>query len=45
MTHAYRHIAVPVAIAAAAIVLVAATPIEIRRYRQAKALAAIERAS
>jgi TRAP-type C4-dicarboxylate transport system permease small subunit len=42
---AYRQIALPFAMAMALLVLVAATVVEIRRYRQAKALAAIERAS
>src|SRR5262249_14067668 len=42
---AYRHIALPIAIAAAAVVLVWATIIEVRQYRQARALAAIERIS
>jgi hypothetical protein len=45
LTTAYRHIALPTATVAAAIVLVSATVIEIRRYRQAKALAQIERIS
>jgi hypothetical protein len=45
LTTAYRHIALPFAATAAAIVLVSVTVIEIRRYRQAKALAQIERIS
>jgi hypothetical protein len=45
MTSAYRHIALPITPAAAAIVLISAVTIEIRRYRQAKALAEIERVS
>ena len=45
MTEAYRHVAAPVALAAAVIVLIAATAVEIRRHRQAKALAGIERAN
>jgi len=44
MTGAYRHIAAPTAIAAAVIALVSATVLEVRRYRQARALAGIERA-
>jgi hypothetical protein len=42
---AYRHIALPVAAVVAAVTLTSATVIEIRRYRQTKALAAIERIS
>jgi hypothetical protein len=45
MAEAYRYVAAPVALAAAVIVLISAMTIEIRRYRQAKALAGIERAS
>jgi hypothetical protein len=45
MAEAYRYVAAPVALAAAVIVLVSAMTNEIRRYRQAKALAGIERAS
>jgi hypothetical protein len=45
MTTAYRHIALPIATAAAAVALIAATVFEIRRYRQTKALAEIERIS
>ena len=43
MAFAYRHIALPVAIIAAAIVLVAAFIMEIRQYRRARALDQIER--
>ena len=39
---AYRHIAFPFAIAVGAIVLVVMLVVEIRNYRQRKALAAIE---
>jgi len=42
---AYRHFAFPAALAIAAVVLVSATIMEIRRYRQMKALAGIARAS
>jgi hypothetical protein len=45
MTVAYRHIAVPVALAAAGIIFVAMLVTEIRRYREAKTLNAIERLS
>ena len=45
MRIAYRHIALPVAMVAGAIIVVLATVMEIRRYRQAKTLAAIERLS
>jgi len=45
MTIAYRHIALPFAATAAAVVLIAASVIEIRHYRQTKALAKIERIS
>jgi ABC-type dipeptide/oligopeptide/nickel transport system permease component len=45
VTIAYKYVALPAAVFAAAIVLVSALVIEIRRYRQAKALAEIERAS
>ena len=41
----YRHFAPPIAIVIGVVVLVAATIHEIRYYRQAKALAAIERLS
>jgi hypothetical protein len=42
---AYRHIAFPFAIAVGAIVLVVMLVVEIRNYRQRRALDAIERAS
>jgi hypothetical protein len=45
MATAYRHIALPAAALVGAIVLISASIIEIRRYRQAKALAEIERIS
>jgi hypothetical protein len=45
MPTAYRHIALPFAAAMALVVLVATSVLEIRRFRQAKALAAIERAA
>jgi hypothetical protein len=45
MAMAYRHIAAPVAIVVGAIVLVSALVMEVKHYRQAKALAGIERAS
>jgi hypothetical protein len=45
MTFAYRHVAVPVAAGIAAVVLISAMIMEIKRYRQAKTLAQIERAS
>ena len=45
MPIAYRQVALPFAMAMALLVLVASAVVEIRRYRQAKALAAIERAS
>jgi hypothetical protein len=41
---AYRHIAPPFAVGVGAIVLVLSLMMEIRHYRQAKALASIERA-
>jgi hypothetical protein len=44
MPIAYRHVALPFAAAMALIVLIVASVIEVRRFRQAKALAAIERA-
>lgn len=43
MQIAYRDVAAPVAAAVGAIVLVSALFMEIRNYRQAKALAGIER--
>jgi hypothetical protein len=45
MTTAYRHIALPAAATVAAIVLISASVMEIRHYRQTKALAEIERIS
>ena len=45
LTSVYRHFAPPIAIAIGLVVLVVATIIEIRQYRQARALAAIERLS
>jgi len=45
MTLAYRHVALPTAVSVAVIVFLAATVMEIRNYRQAKALAGIARAS
>lgn len=43
MRTAYRHIALPLATVAGAIILVCATVTEIRHYRQRKTLNAIER--
>lgn len=45
LTFAYRHIAFPFAITAGAIVLVLSLGMEVRNYRQRKALDGIERAS
>jgi hypothetical protein len=45
MTFAYRHIAFPFAITAGAMVLVLSLGMEIKNYRQRKALDGIERAS
>jgi hypothetical protein len=45
MTTAYRHIALPTAAVVSAIVLISATTLEIRRFRQTRALAEIERIS
>jgi|SRR5208282_1918536 len=45
LTFAYRHIAFPFAITVGAIVLVLSLGMEIRNYRQRKALEEIERAS
>jgi branched-subunit amino acid ABC-type transport system permease component len=45
MTFAYRHIAFPCAITAGAIVLVLSLGMEIKNYRQRKALHGIERVS
>jgi uncharacterized membrane protein len=43
MRMAYRHIAVPLAVVEGTIIFVIATVMEIRHYRQRKALAALER--
>ncbi len=45
MAAAYRHFAVPAAMAVAGVVMISATVVEVRHYRQAKALAEIARAS
>jgi hypothetical protein len=45
MTTAYRYVALPAAAGVGAIVLISASVIEIRHYRQSKALAEIERIS
>lgn len=45
MTVAYREVALPAALAVGAIILISITFMEIRHYRQAKALASIERTS
>jgi len=45
MTFAYRHIALPAAAMVAAIVLVSASFMEVRHYRQARTLDRLERAS
>ena len=45
MTIAYRRIALPAAIVAGSIIFLLALAMEIRHYRQSKALAAIERIS
>jgi hypothetical protein len=45
MTLAYRHIALPVALVVGGCVLVASIALEIRHYRQARALAGIARVS
>jgi multisubunit Na+/H+ antiporter MnhC subunit len=42
LTIAYRHIALPVAMAVAAIVIVSATVLEVRHYRQMKTLRRLE---
>jgi hypothetical protein len=44
MAEAYRCMAAPVALVVAVIVLISASVVEIQRYRQARALAGIERA-
>jgi len=45
LTTAYRYIALPTAAGVSAIALISASVIEIRHYRQTKALAEIERIS
>jgi len=45
MSIAYRYIALPAAATAAVVVLVSASVMEVRRYRQTKALAEMERIS
>jgi hypothetical protein len=45
LTFAYRHIAFPCAIAAGGVVLILSLAMEIRNYRQRRALEGIERAS
>lgn len=45
MRIAYRHIAVPLALVEGTIIFVIATIVEVRHYRQRKALAALERLS
>ena len=45
MRIAYRHIALPMAIVAGSVILILASVMEVRHYRQVKALSAIERAS
>jgi uncharacterized BrkB/YihY/UPF0761 family membrane protein len=45
MRVAYRHIAVPIALVAGVIIFALALAMEIRHYRQAKTLSAIERMS
>jgi hypothetical protein len=45
MTVAYRHIALPIALAAGAVALVVVSVLEIRSYQQNRALAQIARAS
>jgi TRAP-type C4-dicarboxylate transport system permease small subunit len=42
---AYRYVALPVALVMASVVLITVTVLEIRRYRQVKALRQIEEAS
>jgi uncharacterized BrkB/YihY/UPF0761 family membrane protein len=44
MTHAYRHVAIPIAAAVAVITATCMTVLEIRHYRQSKTLAGIESA-
>jgi hypothetical protein len=43
MRMAYRHVALPMALAAGCVIFVLATVMEIRHYRQSKTLSAIER--
>ncbi len=45
MASAYRHIALPAAVFVAVVVLILVSALEIRHYRQTKALAEIERMS
>ena len=45
MRLAYRHIALPVALVAGSLIFIFALVLEIRHYRQAKTLTAIERVS
>lgn len=45
MALAYRHVALPIALIVAAAVLICATAVEIRHYRQTKALVEIARSS
>jgi uncharacterized membrane protein len=45
MTVAYRHIALPAALVAGGVIFLAALVVELRHYRQSKALAAIARIS
>jgi hypothetical protein len=45
MSVAYRYIAFPAAMIVAGVVLISATVVEVRHYRQTKALAEIARAS
>ena len=45
MTLAYRRVALPVAVAVAFLALISTTVLEVRNYRQSKALAGIARAS
>ncbi|MGH3054773.1 MAG: hypothetical protein ACRDL7_07330 [Gaiellaceae bacterium] len=45
MAVAYRHIALPIGLGAGAIALILATILEVRNFRQARALAQIARAS
>jgi uncharacterized BrkB/YihY/UPF0761 family membrane protein len=45
MTFAYRHVAMPMAIVAGAVIFVLALILELRHYRQSKTLAGIARMS